>query len=145
MTTAVRRLKGVSLLSSSRGSADFEQSRIALIASARCLLTAGFGPRNLLLADKGKNGAEPLVLDNLGLRDLPQLVEGAVSQLDTFVADRQPAIGIVEHAHPLADRRLGLVARLQNKNHLVVLQSQRPREGALFLPGKGILQIIVLA
>src|SRR6478752_7240531 len=80
-------------------SADFEQSRIALIASARRLLAAGFGPRNLLLADNGENRAEPLVLDNLGLRDLPQLVKGAVSQLDTFVADRQPAIGIIEHGH----------------------------------------------
>jgi len=69
----------VSPLGLSRNSADFEQSGIALIASARCLLAAGFGPRNLLLADNGENGAEPLVLDNLGLRDLPQLVEGAVS------------------------------------------------------------------
>src|SRR4029077_8743202 len=68
-------------LGSSRGSADFEQSRIALIASARCLPAAGLRPCNLLLADKGENGGEPLVLDNLGLRDLPQLVEGAVSQL----------------------------------------------------------------
>src|SRR3954469_22052201 len=145
MTTAVRRLKGVSLLSSSRGSADFEQSRIALIASARCLLTAGFGPCNLLLADNGENGAEPLILDNLGLRDLPQLVEGAVRQLDTFVADRQPAIGIIEHALPLADRRLGLIGRHENENYLVVLQGQRPRERALFLPGKSILQIILVA
>ncbi len=128
-----------------RNSADFEQSRIALIASARCLLAAGFGPRDLLLADKGENGAEPLVLDNLGLRDLPQLVEGAVSQLDTIVADRQPAIGIIEYAHPLADRRLGLVGRRENENYLVVLQGQRPRERALLLPGKGILQIILVA
>src|SRR6478736_1361810 len=122
-----------------KNSADFEQSRIALIASARRLLAAGFGPRNLLLADNGENRAEPLVLDNLGLRDLPQLVKGAVSQLDTFVADRQPAIGIIEHGHPLANRRLGLIGRRKNENHLVVLQGQRPRQRALFLPGKGIL------
>src|SRR6478672_8891313 len=134
-TTAVR---PVSPLGLSRNSADFEQSRITLIASARCLLAAGFGPRNLLLADNGENGAEPLVLDNLGLRDLPQLVEGAVRQLDTFVADRQPAIRIIKHGDPLADRRLGLVGRRENENHLVVLQGQRPRERALFLPGKGV-------
>src|SRR3954471_8052651 len=127
MTTAVLPLRGAGLLGSWRGSADFEQSRIALIASARCLLAAGFGPRNLLLADNGEHGAEPLVLDNLALRALPQLVEGAVSQLDTFVADRQPAIGIIKHAHPLTDRRLGLVGRRENENHLVVLQGQRPR------------------
>src|SRR4051794_24780562 len=117
----------VSSLGLERNSADFEQSRIALIASARGLLAAGFRPYNLLLADNGENGAEPLVLDNLGLRDLPQLVEGAVSQLDTFVADRQPAIGIIEHGYPLADRRLGLIGRRENENHLVVLQGQRPR------------------
>src|SRR4051812_32733634 len=116
--TAALPLKGVSLLGSSRNSAGFEQSRIALIASARCLLAAGFGPRNLLLADNGENGAEPLVLDNLGLRDLPQLVESAVSQLDTFVADRQPAIGIIKHAHPLTDRRLGLIGRRKNETTL---------------------------
>ena len=69
----------MSPLGLSRNSADFEQSRIALIASARCLLAAGFGPRNLLLADNGENGAEPLVLDNFGLPDLSQLVEGAPS------------------------------------------------------------------
>src|SRR3954470_4262369 len=109
------------------GSANFEQSRITLIAAAWCLLAAGFGPRNLLLADNGEHGTEPLVLDNLGLRDLPQFVKGAVSQLDTLVADRQPAIGIIEHADPLADRRLGLVTRRENENHLVVLQGQRPR------------------
>src|SRR3954447_12436250 len=44
----------VSPLGLSRNLADFEQSRIALIASARCLLAAGFGPCNLLLADKGE-------------------------------------------------------------------------------------------
>src|SRR3954462_1207477 len=119
MTTAVLPLKGVSVLGSSRGSADFEQSRIALIASARCLLAAGFGPRNLLLANNGENGAEPLVLDNLGLRDLPQLVKGAGSQLDTVVADRQPAIGIIKHGDPLAACRLGLVGWRENENHLV--------------------------
>jgi hypothetical protein len=30
----------------------------------------------------------------------------------------------------------------QDENHLVVLQRQRLREGALLLPGKGVLQII---
>src|SRR3954467_7180097 len=90
--------------------------------AARCLLAAGFGPGNLLLADIGENGAEPLILDNLGLRDLPQLVKGAVSQLDTFVADRQRAIRIIKPGPPPADRRLGLIGRRENENHLVVLE-----------------------
>src|ERR1019366_6721429 len=94
-------------------SADLEQTRVALIASARSAAT--FRPSTqLLLADNGESGAEALVLNNGALRDLAQLVEGAVGQLHTFVADRQPAIGMIDHRDPLADRRLGLVARLQN-------------------------------
>src|SRR5271168_5023033 len=55
----------------------------------------------LLLADEGERGAEPLVLDNRRLRDMAQRVEGAVGELDTVVADRQPAVGVVDHRHRL--------------------------------------------
>jgi hypothetical protein len=43
---------------------------------------------------------------------------------------------------PGNERRLGLVGRFQDENHLVVLQRQPLREGALLLPGKGVFQII---
>jgi hypothetical protein len=49
---------------------------------------------------------------------------------------------MVDDGDPLADRRLGLVSRLQDENYLVVLQRQRLREGALLLPGKRVLQIV---
>src|SRR5450759_1374606 len=125
-------------------SADFEQARVTLIAAARS--AAALQPSTqLLLADDGESGAEPLVLDNRALRDLAQLVEGAVGQLHTFVTDRQPAVGMIDHRHPFADRRLSLVARLQDEDHLVVLEGQRPRQRALLLPGEGIRQIIALA
>src|SRR6516162_2911259 len=93
----------------------------------------------LLLADEGERGAEPFVLDNRALIDLLDLVEGSVGQLDTVVADRKPAIGVIDDGDPLADRRLG---RLQNEEDLVVLQGQRPRQRALLLPGKRVLEIL---
>jgi hypothetical protein len=46
------------------------------------------------------------------LVDLPNLIEGAVSQLNAVIADRQPAIGIVDDSHPFANRRFGLVTGL---------------------------------
>src|SRR3954471_7271141 len=128
--------------SSGRGELDCS---VILVPCPRTMPESEFLFRCYQNPDNGEKGPEPLILDNLGLRDLPQLVEGAVSQLDTFVADRQPAIGIIKHAHPLADRRLGLIGRRENENHLVVLQGQRPQERALFLPGKGILETIVVA
>ena len=74
--------------------------------------------------------------------DLAKLIEGAVGELNAVMTDRKTSIGIVDNGHPLADRRVGLVGRFQDENHLVVLQRQRPGEGALLLPGKGVLQII---
>jgi len=59
------------------------------------------------------------------LVDMANLVEGAVSELDAVVADRKPASGIIDNSHPPADRGLGLLARLQNEDHFVVLQRQR--------------------
>ena len=95
-----------------------------LIAPARSAATLGLATQ-LLLSDEGKRGTELFVLDNRGLGDLTQLVEGAVDQLDALVTDRQPPIGVVDHADPLADRRLGLVGRFQDEQDLVVLQGQR--------------------
>src|SRR5450759_5098801 len=126
-------------------SADLEQTSVALIAAAWRLRATRLRPFDLLLADDGESGAEPLVLDNRALRDLAQLGEGAIGQLDALVADRQPPVGMIDHADPLADRRLGLVAWLQNEDHLVVLEGQRPRQRALLLPGEGIFQIVARA
>ena len=82
-----------------------------LIAPARSTATLRLATQ-LLLADKGKRGAELFVLDNRGLLDLANFVEGAIRQFDPAVADCQPAVGIINNRDPFADRRLGQLARL---------------------------------
>ena len=81
-------LRTVSSPGSPSRSADFEQTRVALIAPARRLCAPNFCAFDLLLADEGEGGTEPLVVDNRGLWDVAQLVEGAVGELDALVADR---------------------------------------------------------
>jgi hypothetical protein len=86
----------------------------ALIAPAQCFCGAPLrSTAELLLADEGEGGAEPLVFDNRPVVDLLDLVEGAVGQLNAPVTDRQPPIGVADHGDPLDDRRLGLVRRFQ--------------------------------
>ena len=57
------------------------------------------------------------------LVDLAKPIEGAVGQLDTLVADRKSAIGIIDNGYQLADRRFSLLARLQNEDHLENLKN----------------------
>ena len=73
-----------------KGSADFKQTSVALIAPARCFRAAPLWfTAKLLFADEGERGAEPLVLDNHALVDLLDLVEGAVGQRDALVEPPQ--------------------------------------------------------
>jgi hypothetical protein len=124
-----------------KSSADLEETGVRLIAPARP--TATLGPATqLFIADHRQYRSQPLVVGDGALIDLPNLVEGAVSH-DTFVTDRKPAVGMVDDGDALADRCLGLLARFQDEHHFVVLEGERLREGALLLPGKRILQIIV--
>ena len=66
-----------------------------LIAPARSTATLRLATQ-LLLADEGKRGAELFVLDDRGLRDLANLVEGPIRQFDAAVTDREPAIRIID-------------------------------------------------
>jgi hypothetical protein len=50
--------------------------------AARCLLAARLGAFELPLADVQEDGAEVLVLDDGGLRNLQQFVEGGVGQIE---------------------------------------------------------------
>src|SRR5580692_6421905 len=68
-------------------------------------LAASLGAFNLPLADMRQDGAEVFVLDNACLRNLPQLVEGGVRQVEPTIADRQPAVGIIDHGDALARPR----------------------------------------
>ena len=80
---------------------------------------------HLCIADHRQYWPQPLVVGDGALIDLAELVEGAVSEFDAVVADRKPAIRIIGDGDPFADRCFGLLGRLQDENHLVVLQCQR--------------------
>jgi hypothetical protein len=88
------------------GSADFEHVADLPLA-ARRLLAASLGAFELPLANVREDGAEVLVLDDGGLRNLPQFVEGGVGQVEPTVADRQPAVGIIDYGDTLAAELAG--------------------------------------
>src|SRR5712691_10658433 len=99
----------------------------------------------LSLADMRQDGAEVLVLDDACLCDLAQLVEGRVGQLDPVVLDRQATIGIVDDGDSLAAQATADRGRLEQEEHLVVLQGQTVRDRSLFAPRQGLAQIFALA
>src|SRR5512132_4200165 len=134
----------VSSLGSQKSSADLEETGIALIAPA--WPTATFGSTTkLFIADHRQYWSQPLVVGDSALVDVADLVKGAVSEINAVIADRKPAVGMVNDGYPLADCRLGFLARRQDEDHFVVLQRQRLREGALLLPGKRVFQIVAAA
>ena len=90
----------------------------------------------LFVANHRQYRSQMLVVSDRALVDLANLVEGAVGEFDPVVADRKPAIGVVENGYIFADRRFGRLARLQDEDHFVVLPGQRLGEAALFLPGQ---------
>ncbi len=92
--------------------------------------------------DQLQQRAQPLVLHHGSLVDLPNLIEGPIGEVFALVADGDPAIGIVHHRYPLADRRLRGLRWLQDEQHLVILQGQRLGEGALFLPGELVIELV---
>jgi hypothetical protein len=53
------------------------------------------------------------------------------------------AVGIVNHRDPLPRQRSCDPGRLKDKQDLVVLQRQVHRDRAFFLPGKGIVGVVV--
>src|SRR5271163_3237333 len=99
-------------------SADFEHMADLSLA-ARGGLTASLGAFDLSLADVREHGAEMLVLDNGCLGNLPKLVETGVRQVKPAVADRQPAVRIIDDGHPLAAQLTRDLVRLQQKHDLM--------------------------
>jgi hypothetical protein len=64
---------------SSNSSADFKQTRVALITAAWGFGAAPLGfAAQLLLADEGECGAELFILHDRGLRDLTNFIEGPI-------------------------------------------------------------------
>jgi hypothetical protein len=84
-----------------------------------------------------------LVLDDRRLRNLPQLVEGGVGQVEPAVEDRQPAVGIVDDRDALAAELAGELVWLDQEHDLVVLQGQVIGDRALFAPGEDVGEIVV--
>jgi len=115
------------------GSADFEHVADLPPAAWRGL-AASLGTFDLALADLREDGAEVLVLDDGGLRNLPRFVEGGVRQVEPAVADRQPAVGIIDDGDALAAEVAGDRVWLQQEYDLVVLQGQAVGNRPLFAP-----------
>src|SRR5438105_9996896 len=88
-------------VASGSGSADFEHVVDLPLAAWRGL-TAILCALDLPFADMREDGAKVLVLDDGRLRNLPKLVEGDVGQVEPAVADRQPAVGIIDNGDALA-------------------------------------------
>jgi hypothetical protein len=105
-------------------------------------LAASFCTFELPLADLREDGAEVLVLDDRRRRNLPQFVEGDVGQVEPTIADRQPAVGIINHGDALAAELARDLARLQQEQDLIVLQGQVIGNRALFAPGEDIGEVL---
>ena len=123
------------------GSADFEHVADLPLA-AWGGLTASFSTLDLLLADMREDGAEVLVLDDGRLRNLAQRVEGGVRQVEATVADRQPAVGIIDNGDALAAEFAGDLVWLEQEHDFVVLQGQVTGDGPLFAPGEDVGEVI---
>jgi hypothetical protein len=95
----------------------------------------GFCLFELPFADLREDGAEVLVLDDDGLRNLSQLVEGVVGQVEPTTADRQPVIGMIDNRHALAAEPACDRVGLEQKHDFIVLQGQAVGDRPLFAPG----------
>ncbi len=85
---------------------------------------------------------QALIFDHGGLVDLPNFVERAIRQILPLEANGDPAIWVVHYRYALAYRRLSRFRRLQDEEHLVVLQRERLGEGAFLLPSELIIKLV---
>jgi len=106
-----------------KNSADFEKTSIALIAASRPVATLGSATK-LLVADHCQYRPQAFVVSDRALIHVADFVEGAVGEVSTAVADRKPAIGVIENGHVFAGRGLGRLTWLHDEDHFVVLQRQ---------------------
>src|SRR5208337_1229166 len=120
------------------------ENSLGLACAARRLFTAALAELLLPLRDIGQNRPQSLVLDNGGLVDLPHLVEDAIGQFAALVFDDEAPVRIVENHHALTGEGTRDLIRLENEQHLVVLQRQAVGDRALFFPGESVVEIIIL-
>src|SRR3954447_12073414 len=66
-------------------------------------------------------------------------------KLQALVLDRKSTVGIVEHRDALAGEGPCDRVRLEDEQHVVILQRQAVRDRAVLLPGKRLIELVVLA
>ena len=116
---------------------------IALATPPRCLGRPRHVQLLLFLGNVGEHWAEAFILNDGSLIDLRPLVEGPIGQVHAIVPDRKSAVWIIKDHNPLACQRSCDLIRLQDEQHLVVLQRQIFGDCAIFLPGKGVIEIVI--
>ena len=121
-------------------SADSEHVADLTLAAWRGL-AASLCAIELALSDMREDGAEVLVLDDGGLGNLPQLVEGGVGQVEPAVSDRQPAVGIIDDGDALAPELAGDLVRFEQEQNLVILQGQAVGNRPLLALGKDVGEV----
>ena len=97
---------------------------IALATPPRCLGRPRHVQLLLFLGNVGEYWSEAFILNDGSLIDLRPLVEGPIGQVHAIVPDRKSAIWIIKNHNPLACQRSCDLIRLQDEQHLVVLQRQ---------------------
>ncbi len=97
---------------------------------------------HLLGLDMGEDGPQALVLHDVGLRHLADLVEDPVGQVDAAVADFEPPVRVVRHRDPLPLEALGDRRRLQQEQHLVVLEREAVGHGAFLAPREHVVEAV---
>src|SRR5215213_925540 len=123
---------------------ELEQAR-PLTAPARRLLAPPQVALLLPLGDVGQNRPQPFVLHHRRLVHSLTLVEGPIRKLQPLVLDRKPTVGIVEHRDALAGEGPRDCVRLEDEQHVVILQRQAVGDRALLLPGESLVEMVVFA
>src|SRR5580704_7865772 len=80
--------------------------------------------------------------DSTAIRSVLSTGVPGVGQVEPAVADRQPAVGIIDDGDALATEVAGDRVRLQQEYDLVVLQGQAVGNRPLFAPGEDVGEII---
>ena len=96
----------------------------------------------MLFLDPGQDLAQALVLDNGGMTDALQLVEGAVRQRRAFPANLQPPIRKVIDIDHFATKANRYAVRLKRQLHTTVVHHQLVRHLTLLAPAQDFIQIL---
>jgi hypothetical protein len=105
--------------------------------------TPGYFRQLLPVADMCQRRAETFIIYNRALRYLTDRVETPIGEFDAIVQNFELAVRIVGDGDPLAPQAACYWRRLQNKNHLVVLQGQALGDCPFLAPGEHIIELVL--